>query len=421
MPALWDDPPADGRRPPGRVTSPVRAGAARFEVLVPPPADGSTRARLGRLELPHGVVETPQFMPVGTNATVKALHPDEVEAAGATIVLANTYHLYLRPGHERIRARRPQRVHGLGPPDPHGLGRLPGREPRRPAGHRRRRGDVQEPSRRDDPPVHAGALDRGPAGPRPGRRGRLRPAGLPELAAGGRRRCDAADPSLGGAVPRGPHPHGPGAVRRRAGRAGPGASRGVGAVHRVAAVRRDQHRRPRRRRDPRGAQRDARPHDPVPRRRPAAALPDGPGLAAGPPRRRPPGRRPVQFRAPGAGRAQRPAMGAGRAPEPPEHALSRRSEARPGGLPVPALHPVFEGLSGPSVPGPGDARVPARDLSQPHLHPRLHAQDPRRFARRNVPRRACRAALPRRQHQSNRSTPRWTASSRSSGEPRPIR
>ncbi|HET7726391.1 MAG TPA: tRNA guanosine(34) transglycosylase Tgt [Candidatus Limnocylindrales bacterium] len=78
-------------------------GAASFEVLVPPAADGSTRARLGRLTLPHGTVETPQFMPVGTNATVKALHPDEVVAAGASIVLANTYHLYLRPGHERIR------------------------------------------------------------------------------------------------------------------------------------------------------------------------------------------------------------------------------------------------------------------------------------------------------------------------------
>jgi len=78
-------------------------GASRFDVVVPPPQDGSTRARLGRLELPHGVVETPQFMPVGTNATVKALHPDEVATAGATIILANTYHLYLRPGHERIR------------------------------------------------------------------------------------------------------------------------------------------------------------------------------------------------------------------------------------------------------------------------------------------------------------------------------
>ncbi len=77
-------------------------GAAHFEVLVPPPDDGSTRARLGRLALPHGEVETPQFMPVGTNATVKTLDPLEVEAAGATILLANTYHLYLRPGHERI-------------------------------------------------------------------------------------------------------------------------------------------------------------------------------------------------------------------------------------------------------------------------------------------------------------------------------
>src|SRR4029079_1812420 len=61
-----------------------------------------TRARLGRLTLPHGVIETPQFMPVGTNATVKSLDPDDLERAGASIVLANTYHLYLRPGHERI-------------------------------------------------------------------------------------------------------------------------------------------------------------------------------------------------------------------------------------------------------------------------------------------------------------------------------
>jgi queuine tRNA-ribosyltransferase len=78
------------------------ARAATFEILTPPPADGGTKARLGRLTLPHGVVDTPQFMPVGTNATVKALHPDDLEAAGASIVLANTYHLFLRPGHERI-------------------------------------------------------------------------------------------------------------------------------------------------------------------------------------------------------------------------------------------------------------------------------------------------------------------------------
>ncbi len=77
-------------------------GAARFEVVVPPPPDGSTRARVGRLTLPHGTVETPTFMPVGTNATVKALHPDDLVEVGAQMILANTYHLYLRPGHERI-------------------------------------------------------------------------------------------------------------------------------------------------------------------------------------------------------------------------------------------------------------------------------------------------------------------------------
>jgi queuine tRNA-ribosyltransferase len=76
--------------------------AAPFETVVAAPAEGSTRARLGRLTLRSGIVETPQFMPVGTNATVKALDPDDLRAAGATIILANTYHLYLRPGHERI-------------------------------------------------------------------------------------------------------------------------------------------------------------------------------------------------------------------------------------------------------------------------------------------------------------------------------
>ena len=84
------------------MTGPYAGRAARFDIEVPPPADGSTAARVGRLTLPHGVVETPQFMPVGTNATVKALSPDDLRETGASIILANTYHLYLRPGHDRI-------------------------------------------------------------------------------------------------------------------------------------------------------------------------------------------------------------------------------------------------------------------------------------------------------------------------------
>jgi queuine tRNA-ribosyltransferase len=74
----------------------------QFDVLKPPPASGATRARLGRLATAHGVVETPVFMPVGTNATVKALDPEDLREVGASMILANTYHLYLRPGHERI-------------------------------------------------------------------------------------------------------------------------------------------------------------------------------------------------------------------------------------------------------------------------------------------------------------------------------
>lgn len=60
------------------------------------------KARLGRLTLSHGVVETPVFMPVGTRASVKTLTPEEVKDIGAKIILANTYHLYLRPGDELI-------------------------------------------------------------------------------------------------------------------------------------------------------------------------------------------------------------------------------------------------------------------------------------------------------------------------------
>ncbi|MEJ5241331.1 MAG: tRNA guanosine(34) transglycosylase Tgt [Anaerolineales bacterium] len=61
------------------------------------------RARAGRFSTPHGELLTPVFAPVGTQATVKMLTPAQVEEAGATLILANTYHLYLRPGDERIR------------------------------------------------------------------------------------------------------------------------------------------------------------------------------------------------------------------------------------------------------------------------------------------------------------------------------
>lgn len=61
-----------------------------------------TGARAGRLHTPHGVFDTPMFMPVGTQATVKAMSPDELKAMGAGIILSNTYHLYLRPGHELV-------------------------------------------------------------------------------------------------------------------------------------------------------------------------------------------------------------------------------------------------------------------------------------------------------------------------------
>ena len=61
-------------------------------------------ARCGELQTPRAVVETPAFMPVGTQATVKALTPEEVASTGARIILANTYHLWLRPGAESIAA-----------------------------------------------------------------------------------------------------------------------------------------------------------------------------------------------------------------------------------------------------------------------------------------------------------------------------
>ena len=65
--------------------------------------DAKTGARRGRIHTPHGIIETPVFMPVGTQATVKTMTPHELKDIGAQIILSNTYHLYLRPGHELVR------------------------------------------------------------------------------------------------------------------------------------------------------------------------------------------------------------------------------------------------------------------------------------------------------------------------------
>jgi len=76
----------------------------RFEILH---SDGA--ARCARLELAHGTVDTPAFMPVGTYGTVKGVAPEELEALGAQIVLGNTFHLALRPGAEIVALH----AHGL--------------------------------------------------------------------------------------------------------------------------------------------------------------------------------------------------------------------------------------------------------------------------------------------------------------------
>ena len=73
-------------------------GGFRFELLAT-----AGRARLGRMLTAHGTVDTPAFMPVATQGSVKSLAPSDLRAAGAQIVLANTYHLMLRPGHELVR------------------------------------------------------------------------------------------------------------------------------------------------------------------------------------------------------------------------------------------------------------------------------------------------------------------------------
>ena len=73
----------------------------QFELLT---TDKTTEARLGRLTTPHGMVDTPVFMPCGTQATVKTLDPRDLHEERCELILCNTYHLYLRPGHEVVKA-----------------------------------------------------------------------------------------------------------------------------------------------------------------------------------------------------------------------------------------------------------------------------------------------------------------------------
>ena len=72
----------------------------RFELIK---ECSQTGARLGRIHTPHGVIDTPVFMPVGTQATVKAVLPRDLKEIGASIILSNTYHLYLRPGFDIVK------------------------------------------------------------------------------------------------------------------------------------------------------------------------------------------------------------------------------------------------------------------------------------------------------------------------------
>ncbi|MDO4481738.1 MAG: tRNA guanosine(34) transglycosylase Tgt [Bacillota bacterium] len=72
----------------------------KFELIK---ESGRSKARRGRITTLHSTIETPVFMPVGTQATVKAMKPEEIRDMGADIILSNTYHLYLRPGHDIVR------------------------------------------------------------------------------------------------------------------------------------------------------------------------------------------------------------------------------------------------------------------------------------------------------------------------------
>ncbi len=327
-------------------------------------------------------------MPVGTNATVKALDPDDLVEVGAQIILANTYHLYLRPGHERI-----ARLGGL-----HAFMAWPrpiltdsgGFQVVSLAGLREiDDGGATFRSHLDGShaSLHARAVDRRAGGAGPGHRGGLRPArAAARLVALGGGRGDGADPPLGRALAGGAHAARPGALRHHPGRPGGGPARRVDRGHRGPAVRRPVHRRP--------------------------------GRAT---RRRPSGRAALDVVVPLLARDPRPRylMGLGSPLDmldavhqgvdlfdsvlparvarngtlwvPDGHLNLRNARFLDDGAPVqadcplPSLSRLLARLSGPSLPGRRAARVPPRDLSQPDLHPRLHGPGTPRDPGRHVP------------------------------------
>ena len=292
-------------------------------------------------------------MPVGTNATVKALSPDDIREVGASIILSNTYHLYLRPGHERI-----ARLGGLhrfmdwdGPilTDSGGFQVVS-------------LGDLRVVD--EDGVTFRSHLD-----------GSLHRF-TPELAIGVQ---EALGSDIAVAFDQPVFPSSPRAVvaeatertHRWAERSLAAHTRADQAMFGIVQGGLEPDLRAESTRfiaalpfdgicigglagDETPAQRDAALDVaiPLPRRRSAAALPDGPRLAGGPARGGPPGSGPVRFGAAGAGRAERPAVGPGRAAEHPQPALPRRPGADPGRLSVPrsaggSRGPIWPICSGP--------------------------------------------------------------------------
>ena len=126
--------------------------------------DGAARA--GVLHTAHGPVETPAFMPVGTQGSVKGMCPEDLRQVGAQIILGNTYHLYLRPGDETVaRLGGAARLFRLERPHPHGQRRLSGVQSERVAAHYGGRRGVRLPPGRFPPPFHSGKGGLHPAQP----------------------------------------------------------------------------------------------------------------------------------------------------------------------------------------------------------------------------------------------------------------